>query len=144
MLICPQTPSPRNAAPWPFDLNKIDTCEEAMFAPGADMLVKALVGEEEPVRVTFRCGEQNMDYVQDAQGVRGTINGKEFSIQRSLEQGKAHFLGDTPAGPMDGTTSPEQPGTRTKGLAGTVQYDHRLMPGEEASGTVAEVAGKFG
>jgi len=133
-----------SADPWPFDLTKIDTCEEAMFAPGADMIVKALVGEDQPVKVSFRCDGQQMDYVQDAQGIRGTINGTGFQIDRTVEGEIARYRGDTPAGPMDYTSTRSQDRLNIKGLAGTVQYSHDLFPGEAGSGIHSDMQGKFG
>jgi hypothetical protein len=132
------------ADPWPFDLTKIDTCEEAMFAPGADMIVKALVGEEQAVKVSFRCEGQQMDYVQDAQGIRGTINGTEFLIDRQVEGEVARYRGDTPAGVMDYTSTRTGEKLNIKGLAGTVQYSHDLFPGDAAQGMHSEMQGKFG
>lgn len=138
---CRQT----KAEPWPFDLTKIDTCEEAMFAPGADMIVKALVGEEQPVKVSFRCDGQQMDYVQDANGVRGTINGQDFKIYRLAVGDLARYQGDTPAGKMDYTSKKTEDGKlNIKGKAGTVEYSHNLMPGEPNSGIHSEMDGKFG
>lgn len=136
--------APRKADPWPFDLTKIDTCEEAMFAPGADMIVKALVGEEQPVKVSFRCDGQQMDYIQDAQGIQGTINGQEFRINRLAVGNLAQYQGDTPAGPMNYTSKREKGKLNIQGTAGTVQYNHNLMDGEPNSGIHSELQGKFG
>jgi hypothetical protein len=132
------------ADPWPFDLSKIDTCEEAMFAPGADMIVKALVGEETPVRVRFSCDGQQMEYVQDGGGIQGQINGTPFAIQRIDLGNNAIYKGDTPAGPMEYTSTESPAKSRIKGLAGTVQYDHTLYPGEPGSGILSDMQGKFG
>lgn len=149
ILTAKQPPNPCRqnqpmAQPWPFDLTKIDTCEEAMFAPGADMIVKSLVGEEQPVKVSFRCDGQQMDYIQDAQGIQGTINGQEFRIERKVEGNQAHYRGDTPAGPIDYTSTSREGNLNIKGLAGTVQYSHDLQPGEPDSGMHSEMQGKFG
>lgn len=132
------------ADPWPFDLSKIDTCEEAMFAPGADMIVKALVGEEQPVKVSFRCAGQQMDYLQNAQGIEGTINGQAFRIERSQEGDVAHYHGDTPAGPMDYTSTRNGDRLNIKGSAGTVEYNHNLSWEAPDNSTVSEMQGKFG
>lgn len=137
---CPQ----QKAQPWPFDLSKIDTCEEAMFAPGADMIVKALVGEEQPVKVSFRCDGQQMDYVQDARGIQGTINGQDFKVNRLAIGDVARYLGDTPAGKMDYTSTRSEGKLNIKGTAGTVQYSHDLYPGEPDSGIHSDMQGKFG
>ena len=140
----PCAPLPLKAEPWPFDLTKIDTCEEAMFAPGADMIVKALVGEDQPVKVSFRCDGQQMDYIQNSQGISGSINGQEFRINRIAVGNMARYRGDTPAGPMDYTSSRNGDRLNIQGTAGTVQYNHNLLPGDTSSGVVSEVQGKFG
>lgn len=138
---CP--PATRKAEPWPFDLTKIDTCEEAMFAPGADMIVKALVGEEQPVKVSFRCEGQQMDYVQDAKGISGSINGQEFRIDRIAVGNMARYRGDTPAGPMDYTSTRQDNKLNIQGTAGTVQYSHNLSQVSDGD-VVSEMQGKFG
>lgn len=140
----PSPPATLKAEPWPFDLTKIDTCEEAMFAPGADMIVKALVGEEQPVKVSFRCDGQQMDYVQNSQGISGTINGQEFRIERTAVGNMARYRGDTPAGPMEYVSTRDGDRLNIQGTAGTVQYNHNLMPGDASSGVVSEMQGKFG
>lgn len=132
------------AQPWPFDLTKIDTCEEAMFAPGADMLVKALVGEDAPVKVTFTSGDQRMVYRQDAQGIEGTINGVEFRVDRQDFGAIAKYQGDTPSGKMDYVSHDKGSQLNIKGMAGTVEYSHNLYDGEPGSGIFADVQGKFG
>lgn len=140
---CGEKKSPQ-AEPWPFDLTKIDTCEEAMFAPGADMLVKALVGEDAPVKVTFTSGDQRMEYRQDTHGIEGTINGVPFQVNRSDSGEIAVYKGDTQSGPMEYISVDNGKSIRIQGLAGTVEYSHGLFPGDPGSGILADVQGKFG
>jgi hypothetical protein len=147
MQILSQQPCPQQnsrSQPWPFDLTKFDTCEEAMFAPGADMIVKALAGEDKPVRVTFECDGQRMEYIQDPTKVSGTINGTAFEIARRDEGPKATYQGDTPAGKMAATSTDIDGGINIRGQAGTVQYNHSLFEGKPGSDVLAEVSGKFG
>lgn len=115
-----------------------------MFAPGADMIVKALVGEEQPVKVSFRCEGQQMDYVQDASGISGTINGQEFRIERMALGDVALYRGDTPAGPMQYQSTRDGDKLNIQGTAGTVQYNHNLVKEDPASGFLSEMQGKFG
>lgn len=108
------------------------------------MIVNFLVGENQPVKVSFRCDGQQMDYVQDAQGIRGTINGTGFHIDRTVEGEVAPLSGRHSGWALDYTSTRSQDRLNIKGLAGTVQYSHDLFPGEAGSGIHSDMQGKFG
>ncbi|GMU54277.1 MAG: hypothetical protein AMXMBFR33_34230 [Candidatus Xenobia bacterium] len=127
-----------------FDFAPIDTCEEAMFAPGADMLVRALVGDEAHVRVSFEALGHQIEYVQDREGVEGTIDGKPFTMTRTLIAEGFTVGGDTPAGEIQ-VSLREQPGNKAvvEGHAGRMGFRHELERRDPSTGKIAIINGKF-
>lgn len=116
MKICPER------LPARFDFAPMDTCEEAMFAPGADMLVRALVGDEAHVRVQFEALGHTLDYVQGDSTVSGTIDGAPFSLDRR----GGGLSGETSGGPISLTVTPTEKGSHVEGHAGVMGFKHDL------------------
>ncbi len=126
-----------------FDFAPIDTCEEAMFAPGADMLVRALVGDEAHVRVSFEAMGHQIDYVQDRQGVEGTIDGKPFAMSRTLIAEGFTVGGETSAGEIQVSVRQRETGALVEGHAGRMGFRHELERRDPSTGKIALINGKF-
>lgn len=126
-----------------FDFAPIDTCEEAMFAPGADMLVRALVGDEAHVRVSFEALGHQIDYVQDREGVEGTIDGKPFTMSRTLIAEGFTVGGETPAGEIQVSVREGETGALVEGHAGRMGFRHELERRDPSTGKIALINGKF-
>lgn len=126
-----------------FDFAPIDTCEEAMFAPGADMLVRALVGDEAHVRVSFEAMGHQIDYVQDRQGVEGTIDGKPFAMSRTLIAEGFTVGGETSAGEIQVSVRQREKGALVEGHAGRMGFRHELERRDPSTGKIALINGKF-
>jgi hypothetical protein len=126
-----------------FDFAPIDTCEETMFAPGADMLVRALVREDESARVTFSAMGHKLDYTQTPAGITGTIDGQEFSLQRSSSEAAHTITGSTSAGPFDLKVEQQGKFTLVKGKVRKMSVNHNLERKDGSTGRIAIIGGKF-
>lgn len=126
-----------------FDFAPIDTCEEAMFAPGADMLVRALVGDT-AARVTFSALGHKLEYTQDAAAVNGTIDGQAFSLMKT----GGSTAGETSGGPIDVRVDTHDRISNVEGHAGKMGFKHELErreppPPGSGSARLALITGKF-
>jgi hypothetical protein len=111
-----------------------------MFAPGADMLVRALVGDEADVRVTFEALGHELDYVQTGENVSGTLDGKPFQLTRNLTENGFGLAGETSGGPIDVNVTATEKGQHVEGHAGAMGFRHDL---ERRNERVSLIRGKF-
>ena len=110
-----------------------------MFAPGADMLVRALVGDEARVRVRFSALDHTLDYVQAGDRVSGTLDGRPFELSRTGPT----LAGETSGGPIEVTVTPNERGSHVEGHAGAMGFRHDLERRDPVSGQLARIRGKF-
>ncbi len=119
----------------PFDLDKIDTPEEALLMPVVDLVAGLVSGntgaKETDVEVTV--GGQKINYTIDADpqhpGVTGSINGADFKLsmkQNPLAPGKLVIAGDIPGGEYKTTVEAVPGGVAIKGKVGEIPVEETL------------------
>lgn len=123
------TVPPRSLSQPAFDLSSIDTPEEAMVMPGADLWVGLVLG---PLagRVTVTSDDQVMTYEQKPGDRKldytGEMNGQPFTLEAVPAPRGRRTIGDTPGGPIDSLLRGGGRGFGVDGQAGSVEFSTSL------------------
>ena len=114
----------------PFDLSEIDTPEEAMVMPGADLWAGLVLG---PLagRVSVMSGDQVLQYEiepsPDHLTYKGTLNGQPFELEgRAARPRGIQVTGETPGGAVDSLRRGGGGGFGLDGSVGEVEFSQLL------------------
>lgn len=121
---------PRSNPPQKLDFSTIDTAEEAMLMPGADLWAGLVLG---PLagRVSVMSGNQVLQYeiepAPDHLTYRGTLNGQPFQLEGKAARPQGiRVTGDTPGGPVDSLRRGGGRGFGLDGSVGEVEFSQLL------------------
>lgn len=122
---------PRSSQPQkPFDLTKVDSAEEAMIMPGADLWVGLVLGPL-PGRVSVESGGQQLTYETRSGRNKliytGTLNGNPFMLEgKSANPRGIRVTGETAGGAIDSLRRGGGGGFGLDGAAGDVEFSQML------------------
>lgn len=126
-----------------FDLSTIDTAEEAMIMPGADLWAGLVLGPLSG-RVTVSSGGQELAYeiMPAPQGIyyRGHLNGEGFLLEgKSARPRGIQVTGETAGGDIDSLRRGGGGGFGLDGSAGEVDFSQMLAL-DRSGGTSGQLA----
>ena len=144
------TIQPRSSQPQkPFDLSTIDSAEEAMVMPGADLWVGLVLGPLSG-RVTVESAGQQLTYEmrQGRQKVvyTGTLNGNPFKLEGKPANPRGiRVQGETAGGAVDSLRRGGGGGFGLDGEVGEVPFSQMLALDRSGgtSGSLAYLGGKL-
>lgn len=113
-----------------FDLQSIDTPEEALLMPGADLWVGLYLGPLEG-RVSVSVDDQHLFYESKFEDNKleytGTLNGEAFELEaKSARPRGIHLRGETPGGVIDSLRRGGGGGFGLDGTVGSVDFSQLL------------------
>ena len=141
---------PRPQAQRPFDLAEIDTPEEALLMPGADLWTGLVLGplsgrvsilaEGEALYYDIHPAEHGITYT-------GWMNGEAFELQGTAANPRGiRVEGSTPGGEVDSLRRGGRGGFGLDGQVGEVEFSHILALDQSggSSGNLAYLGGTVG
>lgn len=144
MIIQNRSVQPRSPQPQkPFDLSKIDSAEEAMVMPGADLWAGLVLGPLSG-RVTVESAGQTLNYeIRPGKNkiyYAGTMNGKPFKLEGKPANPRGiQVQGPTSGGPIDSLRRGGGGGFGLDGSAGETEFSQMLAL-DRSGGTSGSLA----